>query len=196
MDPVVAQDPVGYTDGGPEQALKRAVRDYATSRAELVEGIITLTLPSRAHQKAVKLMRRQIMPCLAGLGLAPGTGYLDLPGSDNWFMPDLTVSSAGQAEEERTPVTDRTLLVVEVTSSSSAETDRVVKLRWYGRYKVPLYLLVDRQRRSCTVFSEPGKPGYEAVDGPHPFGTPIRLPAPFGLTLDTRVLPSVNRAAR
>ncbi|MFJ8045403.1 hypothetical protein ACIRBX_33345 [Kitasatospora sp. NPDC096147] len=26
---------------------------------------------------------------------------------------------------------------------------------------------------------------HEKVDGPHPFGTPVRLPAPFGLTLDT-----------
>lgn len=36
-----------------------------------------------------------------------------------------------------------------------------------------------------TLFSEPGDPGYTRVDGPHPFGTVLRLPDPFGLDLDT-----------
>jgi hypothetical protein len=49
----------------------------------------------------------------------------------------------------------------------------------------PLYLVVDRQEQSVTLYSEPGRLGYTRVDGPHPFGTRIRLPEPFGLELDT-----------
>ena len=62
---------------------------------------------------------------------------------------------------------------------------RIVKRRRYAEYGAPLYLLVDRQERSCTLYAEPGELGYRVVDGPHPFGTPLRLPEPFGLDLDT-----------
>ncbi|MFD8161767.1 hypothetical protein [Streptomyces malaysiensis] len=48
-----------------------------------------------------------------------------------------------------------------------------------------LYLLVDRQQRTCTLYSAPGNLGYTKVDGPHPFGTPLPLPEPFDLELDT-----------
>ncbi len=80
---------------------------------------------------------------------------------------------------------DQTLLVVEVTADSNGDTDRVVKRRRYAEYGAPLYLLVDRQERACTVFSDPGPLGYMRVDGPNPFGTPIRLPEPFGVELAT-----------
>lgn len=80
---------------------------------------------------------------------------------------------------------DQTLLIVEITSKSSAETDRVVKRRRYAEYGAPLYLLVDRMERSVTLFAEPGSLGYTEADGPHPFGTAVRLPEPFGIDLDT-----------
>lgn len=55
----------------------------------------------------------------------------------------------------------------------------------HARCGAPLHLLADRQNRECTLFSEPHDLGYAVVDGPHPFGSPIRLPEPFGLVLDT-----------
>lgn len=82
-------------------------------------------------------------------------------------------------------LSDQTLLLVEVTSPSNRETDRTTKRRRYGQDGAPVYLLVDRQQCECTVFSEPGRLGYQAVHGPHPFGTPVHLPAPFDLQLDT-----------
>ncbi len=80
---------------------------------------------------------------------------------------------------------DRAQLIVEVTSEPSAETDRVVKRRRYAEYGAPLYLLVDRQQRAVTLFAEPGRLGYTKITGPLPYGTPLPLPAPFDLTLDT-----------
>lgn len=80
---------------------------------------------------------------------------------------------------------DQALLVVDVTSESNAETDRVVKRKRYAEYGAPLYLLVDRVEETVTVFAEPGRLGYTKVDGPHPFGTSVRLPEPFGIDLDT-----------
>ncbi|MEU7553438.1 Uma2 family endonuclease [Streptomyces sp. NPDC044571] len=82
-------------------------------------------------------------------------------------------------------VIDPAALIVEVTSESNAETGRVVKRKRYAEYGAPLYLLVDRLDKSVTLFAEPGRLGYAEVDGPHAFGTPVRLPEPFGIDLDT-----------
>jgi Uma2 family endonuclease len=80
---------------------------------------------------------------------------------------------------------NQTLLIVEVTSESNGDTDRTVKRRRYAEFGAPLYLLVDRQERTCTLYAGPGELGYTRVDGPHPFGTPVELPEPFDLELDT-----------
>lgn len=130
------------------------------------------------------MIRRQIDPVVKKMGCLSGSGNLDLPGSGNWYVPDLAVVPEDLAEADAL-VPHQTLLVVEVTSESNGDTDRIVKRRRYAEYGAPLYLLVDRQERSCTLYAEPGELGYRVVDGPHPFGTPLRLPEPFGLELDT-----------
>lgn len=76
-------------------------------------------------------------------------------------------------------------MIVEVTSESDGDTDRIVKRRRYAEYGASLYLLVDRSEGSCTLFSKPGPLGYTRTAGPYPFGTPIRLPEPFAVELDT-----------
>ncbi|WP_051756541.1 Uma2 family endonuclease [Kitasatospora purpeofusca] len=170
----------------PERALKYAIQHIAVARAEVVEGAITLLSSTWAHENAAELVRRQLTARLEALGLVSGAGSLDLPGSENWFIPDLAVVPADlAAKTEGALLPDRTLLVVEVTSPSNGETDRTVKRRRYGQYGAPIYLLVDRQHRACTVFSEPTRLGYAVEDGPHAFGVPVRLPAPFELDLDT-----------
>ncbi|MEV6977781.1 Uma2 family endonuclease [Kitasatospora sp. NPDC093806] len=178
-------DPEDYrTVSDPERALKYAIQHVAGDRAEIIEGVITPMSPSWAHENAAEVVRRQLTPRLEALGLVSGSGNLDLPGSENWFVPDLAVVPADlAAKTEGALLPDQTLLVVEV--SPNAETDRTVKRRRYGQYGAPLYLLVDRQNRECTLFSEPTRLGYAAEDGPHAFGTPVRLPAPFDVELDT-----------
>lgn len=119
------------------------------------------------------------------LGLRAGSGNLDLPGTQNFHVPDLAVVPAALAKTEGALLPDRTVLVVEVTSPSNSDTDRTAKRRRYSQYGAQLHLLVDRQERTCTLFSRPGELGYTRVEGPHPFGAPVRLPEPFGLVLDT-----------
>ncbi|MFF7592575.1 Uma2 family endonuclease [Kitasatospora purpeofusca] len=170
----------------PERALKYAIQHVAGDRAEIIEGVITPRSPTWAHESAAEVVRRQLMPSLEALGLVSGAGNLDLPGSENWFVPDLAVVPADlAAKTEGALLPDQTLLVVEVTPPSNGEADRTVKRRRYGQYGAPLYLLVDRQHRACTLFSEPTRLGYAVESGPHPFGTPVRLPEPFDLDLDT-----------
>ncbi|MFJ9519264.1 Uma2 family endonuclease [Kitasatospora sp. NPDC101801] len=174
-----------YRQVNPEFALKYALQHIEGGRAQIVEGVIQHVVPTWGHERAITSIRRQLDPRLIELDLEPGAGNLDLPGSSNWYIPDLAVVPSHVVDAGGVLVPDQTLLVVEVTSDSNGDTDRVVKRRRYAEYGAPLYLLVDRQERACTLFSTPGPLGYTLVDGPHPFGTSLRLPEPFGLELAT-----------
>ncbi|GAA2342138.1 Uma2 family endonuclease [Streptomyces cuspidosporus] len=178
-------DTASYVADDPETALKYAIQHVRGDRVQIVEGVIEPLVPSWDQEKAVDKIRRQIGPVVDELGCLSGSGDLDLPGTTNWFVPDLAVVPRDLAKGAGALLPDQTLLVVEVTSDSNGDTDRIVKRRRYAEYRAPLYLLVDRQERTSTLYSEPGDLGYTEVHGPHPFGTPIRLPEPFDLELDT-----------
>ncbi|MFH9239725.1 Uma2 family endonuclease [Streptomyces anulatus] len=168
-----------------ERALKFAVQRIRGDRVQIIEGIIEPVSPTWDHERAAKLVRRQIEGRVDELGCVEGSGNLDLPGSSNWYVPDIAVVPEDLAKGGSALLPDQTLLIVEVTSESNAETDRVVKRRRYAEYGAPLYLLVDRIDRSITLFSEPQKLGYTRVEGPYPFGAVVRLPLPFELDIDT-----------
>jgi Uma2 family endonuclease len=175
----------GYGDVDPEKALKYAIQHIKGDRAQIIEGVIEPMAPSWDHETAADSVREQLGPRARQLDCVLGSGNLDLPGSSNWYIPDVAVVPRDLAKGAEALVPDQTLLVVEVTSDSNGDTDRVVKRRRYAEYRAPLYLLVDRQERACTLFSEPGPLGYTRAIGPHPFGTPIPLPEPFGIELRT-----------
>ncbi|MGW9371694.1 Uma2 family endonuclease [Streptomyces xanthophaeus] len=175
-----------YSEGiDPELALKYAIQHHKGDRTEIIEGVIDNVTPSWDHERAAKIVRRQIEGRVDELGCVEGSGNLDLPGSSNWYVPDIAVVPEQLAYGGGSLVPDQTLLIVEITSESNAETDRVVKRKRYAEYGAPLYLLVDRLDKTVTLYSGPGRLGYTEVDGPHAFGTPVRLPEPFGVELDT-----------
>ncbi|MFD6970279.1 Uma2 family endonuclease [Streptomyces sp. NPDC059979] len=170
----------------PERALKYAVQRVRGERAELLEGVIDC-VPAAGwdHEHARSVLRVQLSDAVDALGCIAGSGDLDLPGSLNWYVPDIAVVAVELARGAGALVPGQTHLVVEVVSEASAETDRVVKRKRYAEYGAPLYLLVDRMEKTVTLFAGPGRLGYTKVDGPHPFGTAVRLPEPFGVDLDT-----------
>ncbi|MFI6004246.1 Uma2 family endonuclease [Streptomyces sp. NPDC051366] len=178
----------GHTCGegiDPERALKYAVQRVSGGRAELVEGVIHDMPSGWDHEYVRDVMRSQLSERVDALECIDGSGDLDLPGSLNWYVPDIAVVPGELARGSEALAPDQTLLIGEVTSRATAETDRVVKRRRYAEYGAPLYLLVDRLDKTVTLFSGPGQLGYTGVDGPHPFGETVHLPAPFGLDLDT-----------
>ncbi|MEV7579988.1 Uma2 family endonuclease [Streptomyces erythrochromogenes] len=168
-----------------ERALKYAVQRVPGGRAEVVEGVIGHLSYDWDHERARGALRAQLSEAVDRLDCIAGSGDLDLPGSLNWYVPDLAVVPGRVARGAGALVPGQTLLVAEVSSATSAKADRVVKRRRYAEYGAPLYLLVDRMERSVTLFAEPGSLGYTKADGPHPFGTAVRLPEPFGIDLDT-----------
>ncbi|ORT58316.1 Uma2 family endonuclease [Streptomyces sp. CB03238] len=174
-----------YAVDDPETALKYAIQHIRADRVQIVEGFIEPVVPMWDHENVVYLIREQLGPTLRTLGCLAGSGNPDLPGSSNWYVPDRAVVPEDMADAAGALLPDQTLLIVEVTSESNGDTDRTVKRRRYAEYRAPLYLLVDRRERTCTLYAEPGPLGYTKVNGPHPFGTPVRLPEPFGIELDT-----------
>lgn len=179
--------PAAYEPEDRETALKYAVErlDGHGLRVQLIEGEFDITVPTWDHERAVTKVRRRLDSRVEKLGCLTGSGDLDLPGSLNWYVPDIAVVPEKATQGAKALPVSEAWLVVEVTSESNAVTDRVVKRRRYGQYGVPLYLLVDRIDGTWTLFSDPTADGYATEDGPHRFGTPIALPAPFSITLDT-----------
>ncbi|MBF6045511.1 Uma2 family endonuclease [Streptomyces sp. NRRL B-1677] len=181
----MSAQPHPYAADDPETALKYAIQHLEGDRVQIVEGVITLMSPSWDHESLGDSIRRQIDPVVRRLGCISGAGDLDLPGTPNWYVPDVAVVPKELTKGAGALLPDQTLLIVEVTSDSNGDTDRIVKRRRYAEFGAPLYLLVDRQDHTCTLFSQPGEIGYQQVDGPHSFGKPLRLPDPFNFDLDT-----------
>jgi hypothetical protein len=65
----------------------------------------------------------------------------------------------------------------------------VAKVRAYAQGRVPFYLLVDQLADPATVtlFSDPDEDAYRSCH-PAAAGQALRLPEPFGISLDTRRL--------
>ncbi|MFD8705381.1 hypothetical protein ACFV1W_22670 [Kitasatospora sp. NPDC059648] len=59
--------------------------------AQVIEGRIVLVSPTRDHENVAAKIRRQLDRRVDELGCISGSGNLDLPGSPNWYLPDLAV---------------------------------------------------------------------------------------------------------
>ncbi|MEU5824165.1 Uma2 family endonuclease [Streptomyces sp. NPDC047803] len=160
-------------------------------RAELVEGEITLKPPPDGdHEDYIGLILEQVVRCAKtdmdfsgnkGLRLRGGRGC-----PANHVIPDGTFAPHAlrlyRGADPWMPC-EGVALVVEVTSSKPA-ADREAKRHCYARGPIPLYLLVDREESSVTLFRDPEGDDYRQ----HctvPFGKPVRLPSPFDLELKT-----------
>lgn len=111
----------------------------------------------------------------------------DLPGSrQRFYVPDVAVvhPDVQTLEEERAAIA----LLAEVTSPRSSVTvfnDRETKPREYAQAGVPLYLLVDQERREWTLFGlAEGWQRYQVAAGGK-YGEQIPLPVPFGFAVET-----------
>lgn len=181
----MSTQPHSYAVADPETALKYAIQHIEGDRAQIVEGVIQQVVPSWDHEGIAAQIGRQLVSALDRLRCYAGSGNLDLPGTSNWYVPDLAVVPKELTKGTGALVPDQTLLIVEVRSESNGDTDRIVKRKRYAEFGAPLYLLVDRQERSTILYARPGRLGYTEVKGPLPFGTPVPLPEPFDVELDT-----------
>ncbi|MQY09525.1 Uma2 family endonuclease [Actinomadura macrotermitis] len=160
-------------------------------RAELIDGEIVVTPPPLGdHEKcAGKIVRQIYRNSTADVDYAANKGLVVPSGGrcpKNHVIPDATFAPSeldlfGGAEAWMPA--DGVLLVVEVTSSRP-EQDREAKRHCYARADIPLYLLVDREHRSVTLFTDPGDDDYQEAASVA-FGKRLPLPEPFGFELET-----------
>lgn len=161
-------------------------------RAEFIEGDIVVTPPPDGdHEDYIGSLVEQIA-CGARTKMRfSGNKGLKLPRgglcTKNHAIPDGTWAARDLRlfrDAEPWMPCDGVEMVAEVTSPTGAARDRTAKRHCYALGGIPLFLLVDREKSSVTLFSEPDQDDYQQVVT-MPFGKEIELPAPFSMTLDT-----------
>ncbi|MCX2185627.1 Uma2 family endonuclease [Streptomyces sp. SKN60] len=163
------------------------------SKVEIIDGIIVVTPPpSGNHNDIADEVQRALYPVIRRDWGVYQTQPLVIPTRVGMFIPDVLVAPKKSVREaEHGLLAADAELVVEITSRSNANHDRVVKLQGYATAGVPLYLLIDRWhsgRPTATLYGEPKNGLYRVLDVVE-FGEEIHLPAPFDLTIDTSVFP-------
>lgn len=172
-----------YSSGiDPEHALKYAIQHHSGDRTEIVEGVISTVTPSWAHERAAKLIRRQIEARVDELDCVEGSGNLDLPKSPNWYVPDIAVVPDELADGGGALLPDQTLLIVEVTSESNADTDRVVKRKRYAEYGAPSTCWSTAWTRPSPCSPGPGGSATPRSTGHTPSGLRSGFRSPSGST--------------
>ncbi|MFI6124648.1 Uma2 family endonuclease [Streptomyces sp. NPDC051064] len=196
----MAESDQGY-EGPPWEYLLRTWQDLDVPegwRAEIVEGRIVLAPPPHAHHSGIAATVQRTLyanlPEELGIYQRLG-GHVAL--LDALYVPDIVVMPTGliaAADPESNVPMDaaEALLIVEITSKGNAREDRTKKYRAYARAGVPMYLLIDRfdtRGAMATLFTEPNEDGTYKRSDAVPFGKPLPLPEPFGVTLLTADFP-------
>jgi Uma2 family endonuclease len=160
-------------------------------RAELIEGEIIVTPPPDGdHEDYIELVVSQVyrrsrtdMQFSGNKGLKLRSGGAC---PKNHAIPDGTFAPRERrlfrGADPWMPC-EGVALVVEVTSSRP-QADREAKRRCYAHGEVPLYLLIDRDASSVTLFSDPEGDDYRERRT-RPFGKAVELPEPFAFELET-----------
>jgi Uma2 family endonuclease len=160
-------------------------------RAELIEGEIVVTPPPDGdHEHYISRIAKQVIRrSVTDMDFSGNKGLKLKRGGacpKNHAIPDVTFAPAHlllfRGADAWMPC-EGVAMVVEVTSTKP-EADREAKRRCYAGGGVPLYLLVDRDASSITLFSDPQKDEYRQ-HSTLPFGKPLTLPEPFAFDLDT-----------
>jgi Uma2 family endonuclease len=160
-------------------------------KVEIIEGIITVApYPSGIRNDIADDVQQVLYPVLRpGWGLYQ-TQPVAVPTRVGMFVPDLLVAPKKLVREAPKGLSAAEAeLVVEITSPSNANHDRIAKAAGYAAAGVPLYLLIDRWAPggpTVTLFGEPRNAVYRLLRAVK-FGEPIHLPSPFDCTLDTAV---------
>ncbi|MCL3995134.1 Uma2 family endonuclease [Streptomyces lavenduligriseus] len=163
------------------------------SKVEIIEGIVTVSpAPASRHNVIAARIQRRLYSVIPEDWEIFQTQAIAVPSRMGMFLPDLLVVPlrAGEESDSHIPAA-LAELVVEVTSKSTARHDRVSKPAAYATAGIPLHLLVDRWAPggpTATLYGEPKGEVYRVLSAVK-FGDPIKLPEPFGITIDTGEFP-------
>ncbi|MCC9308999.1 Uma2 family endonuclease [Kitasatospora sp. RB6PN24] len=150
--------------------------------------IVMQASPSGIHQRNLALIQRQFEAHAPEDYLLSGNSDLDSPAVGILRNPDLTyLPEAAMATTSSRIPAELALIAVEIVSPSNPENDWHGKVRDYPLMGIPLYLIVDPNQKTVTLFGEPENGRYRAREDAN-FGETVHIPAPFDFTLDTSAL--------
>ncbi|MBD9730501.1 Uma2 family endonuclease [Streptomyces sp. H28] len=184
----------------PEQSWDDLVRFWEEmewpegSRVEIIEGIVTVSpAPAYSHNLIAARIQRRLYSVIPEDWEIFQTQAIAVPSRWGMFIPDLVVAPVRDHTDPETHIPAALAeLVVEVTSRSNARHDRVSKPAAYAAAGIPLFLLVDRwapEGPAATLYGDPEGDVYRPLLTAK-FGEPLKLPAPFGLVIDTAEFPA------
>lgn len=159
-------------------------------RVEIIDGSLSVSpTPQVRHARIVRMLETTLRPALPADTEDFQNVTVEISATGERYIPDLIVLPASATPDDDWLLSaEACLLAVEVTSPTNPATDRVQKPHGYAKAGVPLYLLVDAVERTVTLFSEPSN-GVYAAHATVPYGSKIRIPEPFDVTIDTAEFP-------
>lgn len=163
-------------------------------KVEIIEGIVTVSpAPSSDHNDTADELQRLLYTVIPRDWGIYQTQELTVPTRMGMFVPDLAVIPKKllprRRERQGAEVAE---LIVEITSESNANHDRIEKLHAYATAGVSLYLLLDpwhSGKPTATLYGEPREGLYRVLESVQ-YGDALRLPAPFAVTVDTALFPA------
>jgi Uma2 family endonuclease len=163
------------------------------SKVEIIEGIVTVSpTPANQHNLIAVMVQRRLYSVIPEDWEIFQTLSIAVPSRLGMFIPDLVVVPTAEVDGPGNYIPAAAAeLVVEVTSKSNAQHDRISKPAAYAAAGVPLYLLIDRWAPggpTVTLYGEPQGDVYRVLHAGK-FGEQIALPEPFDLKLDTGAFP-------
>jgi hypothetical protein len=150
-------------------------------RAEIIGGNIVMSpWPKGYYLRLTRSLRKQIEPHLpAGLIVDNSACLFSLPKQGLAIGPEVFVAADEAFDTHSRYIDGKALtLIAELTSDSTRCVGWDAKPSACGKAGVPVYLLLDMQDRTLSVFSDPTPLGY-AERRTYAFGEKAQLPPPF-----------------
>jgi Uma2 family endonuclease len=169
--------------------------DIPGCRIEILGGrIVVSPSPAKLHGRIVTWLTRVMGPACEDRGWdCLGEVTIDLPATRERIEPDLLICPVNESTDREWLIpASEAVLVAEVVSPSSRYDDYETKRKACALSGVPLYLVIDPDTPSLTLFTQPGDGGYSQAT-PIPAGGRLALPAPIEITLDTTTMPVGKR---
>ncbi|MEH0577741.1 MULTISPECIES: Uma2 family endonuclease [Streptomyces] len=167
------------------------LRAPETVQLEYVNGKLEVkALRDGNHSSIFMWLLRWLVQKRPDLALYPSTGLKTEADHKGRSRCDGTVARRGHFKghgEWSDP--SGILMAVEITSRcrDTNQRCRIDKPFGYAAVGIPIYLLVDRDSLTLTVFSEPEDGRYQRSPS-YPWGSTVELPSPLSMTLDTEPL--------
>ncbi len=157
---------------------------------------VVMTPQSEEHSSTIRSMQIDSL-ALGRHAKVISDVYVDFPADEN-SAPDFAIMREDAQRQGKRYGFEDVLLIAEVVSVSSARKDYDDCTAKYGRYGIPVYVVVDPYAAEVVVHTQPTGAGYIAAHT-HAYGSgklPIELADGRTYTLDLDELPRPEPDAR